>query len=119
MVTKDSMRIELVPLDQIRQVEADVIRQIAVAREVAEQTITEARSQVKNLLTEAQESGLHSGQVRYKETLSRAEEEAHAIVFQAHNQAKRLRHEGKRRMSKAVCQAVNLVIGLEENGENK
>jgi vacuolar-type H+-ATPase subunit H len=107
---------ELSPLDQIRQTEADVTRQIAAAREAAERSVAEARREVKTLLGEARESGRRRGQVRYKEIISRAEEESQAFVSQAHNQAERLRYTGRRRMSTAVRQAVNVVIGLPDDG---
>jgi vacuolar-type H+-ATPase subunit H len=107
---------ELSPLDQIRQAEADVTRQIAAAREAAARTVVEARRHVRDLLDEAREMGRRRGQIRYKEIVSQAEEESQALVFQAHNQAESLHHTGKRRMSTAVRQAVNLVIGLQDDG---
>jgi vacuolar-type H+-ATPase subunit H len=108
---------ELSPLDQIRQTEADVTRHVAAAREAAERTVVEARSQVKELLVKARESGRQRGQTRYKEIISRAEEESAVLIAQAQNRAEQLHHEGKRRMSTAVRQAVVLVIGLQDDSE--
>jgi len=109
---------ELSPLDQIRQVEAEVIRHIATAREAGEHAVSEARGQVKELLNEANVSGRHRGEKRYQEIVSTAEEEARALVAQALNQAEDLRHKGKRRMTAAVRYAANLVIGLEGSRED-
>ena len=109
---------ELSPLDQIRQVEAEVIRQIAVAREAAEYTITEASGQVKDLLNEARVSGRRRGQTRYQEIKTTAEEEARALVAQAHSQAENLRHKGKQRMTNAVRHAANLIIGLDGSSQD-
>jgi vacuolar-type H+-ATPase subunit H len=110
---------ELSPLDQIRQTEADVIRQTAAARQAAERSVAEARKELKAYLDEARESGRRRGQGRYKEIVSRAEEESQAVVSQAHRQAERLHHAGRRRMSTAVRQAVNLVIGLQDDGAHR
>lgn len=116
MNNKESINNELSPLDQIRHVEAEVVGKIAAAREAVDQTINETSRQVKELLTEAKAAGLSRGQVRYKEIVSRAEEESRVIVSQAHNQAKRLRQKGKQHMSAAVHKAVDMVIGLEGDG---
>ena len=117
MADKDNSNSNLSPLDQIRQVEADTVRQIAAARQASDQKISEAKKQVKVTLEQARESGRQRGQNRYKQIISSAEEEALAIVSQAHNQANLLRHKGKQQISTAVHQAVNLIIGLEEDGE--
>jgi vacuolar-type H+-ATPase subunit H len=119
MITPGTMETELSPLDQIRQTESDVTRQIAAAREAAEYAITEAKSQVKELLDEARVSGHHRGQIRYKEVISQAEEEAHALVTQAHSYAEALHKKGKQRMNSAVYHAVNLVIGMERGDKDK
>jgi vacuolar-type H+-ATPase subunit H len=119
MVGTPTTDTNLSPLDQIRQVEAEVTRQIAAAREAADHTISEAGSQVSGLLDEARVSGRHRGQTRYKEIISGAEEEARALVSQAHNQADDLRRKGKRRMTTAVRHAASLVIGLEGSSEDK
>jgi len=118
----DTLRIteaQLSPLDQIRQTEADVTRQIAAARETAECKVVEARNQVKGLLEDARATGSRQGQMHYKVSLTKAEEEARALVAQSHNQAKDLRHKGERRMSSAVRHAENLVIGLDGSSEDK
>jgi len=105
---------ELSPLDQIRQTEAENTRGIAVAREAAELTVEKEKIQAKELIRKIREVGRRDGQIRYKEILSRAEDKARSIVAQAHNQAAKLRSKGQRCMSTAVCDAVNIVIGLDE-----
>ena len=117
MANTDRIDSNLSPLDQIRQVEAETVRQIAAAREASEHGINEARRQVKVILEQASESGRQRGMNRYKQIITGAEEEALAIVSQAHDQANLLRHQGKHQMSTAVHQAVNLIIGLELDGE--
>jgi len=81
MVTPRKQVIELSPLDQIRQTEAENIQ----------------------------------GHTRYKEILSRSDDRARSIVAQAHNKAEVLRRKGKLCMSTAVCDAVNIIIGLEDS----
>ncbi len=110
---------ELSPLDQIRQTESEVTRQVAAVRESAEQTVAEARNEVKELLKEARTTGSCRGETRYKEIVSQAEEEARGIVAQAQSRAEELHRKGKLRMSTAVDYAVSLVIGLEGAGEHK
>ena len=117
MASKDSINSQLSPLDQIRQAEAETVRQIAAAREASEQKTNEAKKQVKVILEQARESGRQRGLNRYKQIISSAEEEAMVIVSQAHNQANLLRHKGKQQMSTAVHHALSLIIGLEGDGE--
>jgi len=113
------METELSPLDQIRQTESDVTRQIAATREAAEDSITKTKDQVKVLLDQSRASGHQQGRIRYKELVSQAEEEAHALVTQAYSHAEDLRKKGEQRMKTAVRQAVNLVIGSEGGVENQ
>lgn len=110
---------DLSPLDQIRQTEADVARQIASAREEAGDTVTQAKTQAKDLLDEARQSGNRGGEKRYKEIISDAEEEARLIVAQAHKRAEHLQRKGGQRLAVGVRRALNIVIGLEEAGENE
>lgn len=118
MASKESINTKLSPLDQIRQLEAGAVRQIAAAREAGEHRINEVKRQMKVKLEQARESGRQRGQNRYKQIITSTEEEALVIVSQAHNQANLLRRKGKQQMSSAVQQAVNLIIGLEGDGED-
>jgi flagellar biosynthesis/type III secretory pathway protein FliH len=119
MASKESIDTELSPLDQIRQLEAGAVRQIAAAREASEHRIKETKRQVKVTLEQARESGHQRGLNRYKQIVTSAEEEALVIVSQAHNRVKLLRQKGKQQMSSAVQQAVNLIISLEGDGEGQ
>ena len=112
MVSSDSEN-RLSPLDQIRHAEAEVARRIAAARETAERTVATAKAQAKDFLNEACETGQREGQARYKEIISRAEEETQALVAQAYYQADELRYQGDRNMEPAVFQALNVIIRME------
>lgn len=101
----------LSPLDQIRRTEAEVTRQIAVARERADQILKDAQRQAAVLRQEAREAGAREGQARYRVTVSKAEEEAIAIIAEAKTQAKKLRRRGQNQMPEGVRLAVNLIIG--------
>ncbi len=107
---------EISPLDQIRQAEADVARQVASAREAAEHTVAQARIQAKDLLDDARQIGKREGEKRYREIISNAEEEEQAIVAQARNRAENLRRRAGDRLAEGVRRALNVVIGLEESG---
>ncbi|MEW5940075.1 MAG: V-type ATPase subunit subunit G family protein [Chloroflexota bacterium] len=102
----------LSPLDQIRLVEAEITRKIVAAREVSERAIAEARAQAARVKKEAREAGARQGQIRYKEIVSKAEEEARGIVAHAHNQASDLKRKGQARMEAAIREAVDAVLGL-------
>ena len=105
---------ELSPLDQIRQTEADVARQIAAAREAAGMTVARAKSQAKELLADARQSGQREGDKRYKEIVSNAEEEAQVIIAQARKRAENLRRRAGHRLAIGVRCGLNVVIGMEE-----
>lgn len=109
--------LDLSPLDQIRQTEAEVTRKIAAARKAAEQILEDARRQVAALKQEARDAGTREGDARYRAMISKAEEDARALVEEAQYQAKLLRRRGQRRMPVAVSSAVNFVINLAEDVE--
>lgn len=114
-----SSEIELSPLDQIRQIESEVLRQTAAARKMAEEIIETARSQAEALKRDAHETGTKQGQMRYREMVSRAEEEAQILVEEARNEEDELRHAGQRRMQAAASFAVDFVICVDEKGNNQ
>lgn len=105
---------ELSPLDQIRQSEAEVTRKIAAARVSAETKVTEARAQAAQLKRQAKETGTRAGQLRYKEILATAEEEAKIIQAQANQRTRELFIRGETRMDEVIRRAVTFVIGFEE-----
>jgi vacuolar-type H+-ATPase subunit H len=109
---------ELSPLDQIRQAEADVARQIASAREATGQTVAQARIQAKDMLGDARQIGKREGEKRYREIVSNAEEEEQAIIAQACNRAEHLSRRAGQRLAEGVRRALNVVIGLEDVGED-
>ncbi len=114
MLTPRKHVAELSPLDQIRRTEAENTRGIAVAREAAELTVEKEKTRAKELFRKIREVGRRDGQTRYKEILSKAEDEARLIVAQAQNEAEELHRKGQLCMSTAVCDAVNIIIGLDE-----
>jgi vacuolar-type H+-ATPase subunit H len=105
--------IRLSPLDQIRQTEAEITRKVAAAREAAEQVVVKARLDAAALKQQAREEGQREGQARCREITARAEEEAHALVVQAHAQADQLRRKGEALMDTAVRGVIELIIGQE------
>jgi len=109
---------ELSPLDQIRLAEAEITRKIVTARETSAQARAAARARATLLKKQAQESGTREGQNRYKELVSKAEENAHAIVERAHNQAAELREQGRARMELAIQDATGIVLGLRAGGRS-
>lgn len=106
----------LSPLDQIRLVEAEITRKVIAAREASERAVAEARLQANLLKKKAHESGTRAGQIRHKEMVSQAEEEARAMVAHAHQQAAELRQRGQARMDMAIHEATRIALGLKGNG---
>jgi len=104
--------LELSPLDQIRQMEAEVTRRIAAAREMAGQRVEDARKKAARMIAQGSEAGLCEGQVRYQEIILEAEEEAKQLVSSARRQAEEVSLRGEQRMQRAVEQVVSIVIGL-------
>lgn len=99
------------PLDQIRQAEAEVTRQIAAAREAAQMILTNARLEAAASIEAAQEAGRKEGQAQYRDLVTRSQEEAQVLLAQAHRQVGELRRHGERRMDTAILHAVHTVLG--------
>ena len=117
-MTDQTSAAELSPLDQIRLVEAEITRKIVAAREASERRAADARAQSTLLKKQAHDSGDREGQIRYKEIVSKAEEEARTIVTHAHNQAEELRRKGQARMEAAIQGAIHVVLGLKGGGNS-
>ena len=98
------------PLDQIRQVEAEVAQEIAAARDRAEADLKEARAKAADK-REAQEIARRESEKHYKKIIAKAEKEAEALIEQSHKQAEELRKTGKSRMDDAIRFVVNTVVG--------
>lgn len=107
----------LSPLDQIRLAEAEITRKIVAARDTSEHVIAEARTQAALLKKQAHDTGTRQGQIHYKEIVSRAEEEARAIVEHAHNQADALRWNGQARMDVAIEEVISIILCLRGGGK--
>lgn len=106
----------LSPLDQIRQAEAEVNRSYIAAQEQSEQKIASIRLQSVQLKKQALDSGVHKGLVRYKTLVSKAEEDASAIIARAQHQALEIHKKSSRHMAQAVRQAIMIVLGMEDDG---
>jgi vacuolar-type H+-ATPase subunit H len=101
------------PLDQIRQVEAEVAQEIAAARDRAEAAVREARGKVKDK-REAQEIARREGENHYQDIIAKAAKEAEALVEQAKKQAEEFRKTGKSRIDDAIRFIVSTVVGSQE-----
>jgi vacuolar-type H+-ATPase subunit H len=105
------------PLDQIRLVEAEITRKVVTTRESSEHSAANAHVQAALLKRQAEEKGGREGQIRYKETIAKAEEQAKVIIAQAQHEAEDLRQTGQTRMERAVNEALNIVLGTKGEGE--
>ena len=102
----------LSPLDQIRLAEAEIARKIVAARQAFEHNLVNARTQQTLLKKQAHDLGNRKGQIIYKETVSKAEEEARTMIVHAHKEASNLQRRGQDQMEVAVQKAMNVVLGL-------
>jgi vacuolar-type H+-ATPase subunit H len=107
----------LSPLDQIRLVEAEITRKIIAAHESSEHNAANARIQAALLKKQAEENGKREGQIRFKETIAKAEEQAEVIIAQAQHEADDLRENAQARMEQAVNEALNIVLGMKGGGK--
>ena len=105
---------ELSPLDQIRQAEAEVARQIAAATMAAESEISQANAQASQIKSQAHETGRQNGLSQYQEIVTKAELEARELTKQAAQDAQHFQIHGESRMDEAVAWAVSFVLGIEE-----
>lgn len=112
-------RDELSFLDQIRLVEADMARQLVVARESAEELLERTRALGEQRKIEARQAGLEAGQALYKNIVTRAADEAQTILAQTQQHADRMRGEASLRMEHAILSAINIVIGREEQDADR
>ncbi len=102
--------IQLSPLDQIRRTEAEVTRLIAAARESAEQAVAKSRAEATELKNQARVDGQFEGQAKYREIISKGEEEASALLVQAQRQADFLHRKGEACLKEAVQSVVNMIV---------
>jgi len=107
--------IELSPLDQIRQIESEMTRRIAAARENVEEILENARRQSADLKRQANEAGVQEGQAHYKDIIAEAEEEARSFIAEASARSVEITRRSQKRMSTAVVHSVNIVVGLAGN----
>lgn len=105
----------LSPLDQIRLVEAEITRKIVAARDASEHKAADARAQAAVIKKEAEARGIRAGQIRCKETVAKAEEQAQVIVAHANREADDLRQAGQLRMDSAVAQALQIILGVKRD----
>ncbi len=108
---------ELSPLDQIWQTEAEITGRIAAAREEAGQMVVKAQSQAMQIKIQARETGRRRGQAEFGNIVTQAEEEAGGIISLANSQAEDLQIKGQRHLLEAVNQAVQIILGIEIDGE--
>lgn len=107
------------PLEQIRLAEAEISRQIAAARQSAEQIVADAHRQAATLKEDALDAGHLAGQKAAQEHLAQIQTEASRMIAQAQVRTEESNQYGVEHIDAAVKYAVLFVIGLPEEGEEK
>jgi len=102
MTVQKESEVEHSPLDQIRQVEAEVAKAIAAARQRADTTTKDWRARADDLENEAREDARREGEQHYQEIIAEAKTAAERLLEQAHAQAEELRQTGKSHIDAAV-----------------
>jgi len=103
----------LSPIEQIRHAEAEIIRQVATAREAAEECLKAAKIKAERLQSEAILEGKQEGEKLYQQTIDQAREAAARIVDQANKQANEMRENGKLNMGLVIQQALHYTLDMQ------
>jgi vacuolar-type H+-ATPase subunit H len=107
------------PLEQIRQAEVEISRQIAIARKSAEKLVADAQLQADRLKEKALEDGHIAGQKAAEEYLAQIHSEVSRMIVQAQIQTEESCRHGFEHINEAVEYAILFVIGLPTKGEEK
>lgn len=89
------------------------MRKVVNSRESAGKIVQDARSQASLIMKQSRLEGEREGQVQYKETMVRTEEESKALVVEATMRAEKLRQRGKLYLDALVWRIVKFVCGME------
>ena len=111
MTAQEKAEVERSPLDQIRQVESEVARRTAAARNRAKDAAKEISAQADDTKRKAREGGRREGEQHYHEIITEAEMDAERLLEQAHTQAEELRQTGKSQIDAAISFAVDTIVG--------
>ncbi len=114
MISSNQEPLETSPLDQIRQAEAEVTRQVVAARRAAQEQENDVRRKISSLKSEARLQGEQEGKVEYRQRVTEAREEAQVLVSEARKRAQDLRRRGDQWMAVAVRRAIEIVLGEEQ-----
>jgi len=111
--------IRLSPLDRIRQLETEIIRQVAAAHQDAERILADARQEAAQIKNRAKETGRQEGQTRYQEIVSKADGVARALTAQAQRRSDELKQKGEQHMDLAVRRVIEIILGQEDEGSDE
>lgn len=101
------------PLDEIRQVEAEVARQLQAARAAAEAHIVQAKESARTIKQQALEVGRHEGKADYQEIMTCASQEADQIIQNASLAANTLHESQVRYLAPLVRRIIECVTAVE------
>src|SRR5574341_1571298 len=101
------------PLDEIRQVEAEVARQLQAARTAAETHIVQAKESARVIKQQGLEAGRHEGEADFKEIMACASQEADQIIQDASLAANTLHQSQARYLAPLVRCIIECVTAVE------
>jgi vacuolar-type H+-ATPase subunit H len=102
-------------LGAVRQKESTITRQLAAARNAAQNEIEEAKKRARQIVDQATEDGRLAGEVARRSALAEIELEATEIETQAGKEADALKNLDEETLKMAVNQALNIITG-DSNG---
>lgn len=101
------------PLDEIRQVEAEVARQIQAAREAADERIAQAEQAAQTMKLESRTAGHREGEADFQEIVARASREAEEVIGTASLDAESLRQVEAVQLAPLVALIIESVTSVE------
>jgi vacuolar-type H+-ATPase subunit H len=110
----DSAPHPLVALDQIRQIEAEVARQIQAAQNAANECVEQAERAAAQMKQEGVRTGQSQGEAEAQAIVAQAELEAEAIIRAADREASRLQERQADCFERLVQHALDCVIGMQQ-----
>jgi vacuolar-type H+-ATPase subunit H len=101
------------PLDEIRQVEAEIARQLQAARAEAEAHIAQAEESARAIRQQSLELGRHDGEADYQEMMAHASQDAEQIIQDASLAAQILHRNQARHLPLLVRRIIECVTAVE------
>lgn len=106
-------KVDLTPLDRIRQAETEAAGRVAAANLEAEQLLREAQDRLPDVREQAETAARQRGKSKAEQILAEADRLVDEELNRARLQAEQLTERGQQRMAQAVEAALQLILGAD------